>query len=96
MVTKNKPFDYGLIGINCFGFGGANGHAVLKPYLKEKQTYPKSKYRLVFASGRTPEAVDQFFDGIVRHQDDEEFLALVDDLFKTNVDGHLFRGYENI
>lgn len=81
-----------MVGINCFGFGGANGHVVLKPHKKEKQLIPKSKYRLVFASGRTPEAVDYFLNGIVKHQDDAEFLALVDNIFKQNVDGHLYRG----
>ena len=31
VVTDRTPVHGGLIGVNCFGFGGSNVHAVLKP-----------------------------------------------------------------
>jgi fatty acid synthase len=30
VVTQRKPWDGGYVGVNSFGFGGANVHAILK------------------------------------------------------------------
>jgi fatty acid synthase len=61
VVTEKCPLNSGLVGINSFGFGGANAHILLQWNQKNKinggapiDTIP----RLVVASGRTQEAVD--------------------------------------
>lgn len=94
VVTKNTPFKDGLIALNSFGFGGANGHIVLKPFtqLNKLNNAIKSNIRVIFASGRTAESVERFLDGAFKHKDDEEFLALINEIHKTNIDGHIYRG----
>lgn len=75
------------------GLGGANAHVVVKPHsISANNSIGRDHHRLVFASGRTVEAVDYFMDEVQKNQDDQEFLALVDDIHRTNVDGHYHRG----
>lgn len=82
------------MGVNSFGFGGANAHAILKPHTKEKTSnYRRPKHRLVNVSGRTEEAVIHFLDEVSANQDDPDFLALVDEIHKSNVKGHMYRGF---
>jgi fatty acid synthase len=60
VVTKPTPWKGGLVGINSFGFGGANAHILLKSWTKEKvnQGQPNDDLpRVVAVSGRTEEAV---------------------------------------
>lgn len=60
---------------------------------KEKDhIYQKPKHRLVCFSGRTKEAVEFGLNEIIKRQDDEEFLALIDEIHKINIDGHNYRG----
>ncbi|CAG9830404.1 unnamed protein product [Diabrotica balteata] len=95
VVTKNTKFNGGIIGVNCFGFGGANTHIVIDSNKKEKSAivYKRPKNRLVQVSGRTEEAVLHFLNGVEKNQDDQEFLAMVDEIHKLNVKGHNYRGY---
>nr|XP_023016718.1 fatty acid synthase-like [Leptinotarsa decemlineata] len=94
VVTENLPWKGGLVGVNSFGFGGANAHVVLKSFEKEKSKNVASrKNRLVCVSGRTEEAVAHFLKGVEDGQDDEEFLALVDEIHKNNFEGHPYRGF---
>ena len=32
VVDKNMEWNRGIVGVNSFGFGGANAHVILKPY----------------------------------------------------------------
>jgi len=67
VVTEKTPWPGGLIGINSFGFGGANCHVLLKSNPKEKVNggRPKDNLpRLVAVSGRTNEAVDSLLDDV--------------------------------
>nr|CAI5827466.1 unnamed protein product [Callosobruchus analis] len=94
VVDKNHPWNGGIVAINSFGFGGANAHLVLKSNPKPKTTWPAGPTpRVVGVSGRTEEAVNNFLDNIAKHKDDEEFLALVDEVHSKNVLGHSYRGY---
>jgi fatty acid synthase len=69
VVTEKCPMSVSLVGVNSFGFGGANGHMLLQWNKKNKinggaptDTLP----RLVVASGRTEEAVDTILKDVSR------------------------------
>lgn len=80
--------------INSFGFGGANAHIVLRSNPKPKQTLPRGQLpRVVGVSGRTEESVKNFLNNAHKHRDDEEFLALLDQVHSKNINGHFYRGY---
>lgn len=67
VVTEPTPWDGGYVGINSFGFGGANCHIVLKSYTKEKinNGAPSDDLpRLVMISGRSEEAVKIFLNDV--------------------------------
>ncbi|KAG5885209.1 hypothetical protein JTB14_012232 [Gonioctena quinquepunctata] len=94
VVAKNEPFNGGIIAINSFGFGGANAHVVLKSNPKPKTSWPAGPLpRVVGVSGRTQEAVDHFLEKIQQNRNDEEFLALLDEVHAKNINGHAYRGY---
>ncbi|XP_030757326.1 fatty acid synthase [Sitophilus oryzae] len=94
VVSQNQPWNGGIIAINSFGFGGANAHIVLKSNPKPKQSWPQGPIpRVVAVSGRTEEAVKNFLNKIHNHRDDEEFLALVDQVHSKYIGGHFYRGY---
>lgn len=60
VVTQPTPLDGEYIGINSFGFGGANAHVLLKSNTKTKinNGLPNDDLpRLITVSGRTEEAV---------------------------------------
>lgn len=93
-MSKNEPWNGGIVAINSFGFGGANAHIVLRSNPKPKQTLPRGQLpRVVGVSGRTEEAVKNFLNNAQKHRDDEEFLALLDQVHSKNINGHFYRGY---
>jgi len=69
-VTKTTLFKGNLIGISSFGFGGANGHVILKKNSQDEEVnsnYIVNRYdRLVLCSGRTEEAVNVILNEIER------------------------------
>ncbi|CAH1132765.1 unnamed protein product [Ceutorhynchus assimilis] len=93
VVTKNLPWDGGMVSLNCFGFGGANAHVVLKSNEKKRLKPKRLSHRLVNVSGRTEESVKYLLEQAQAHQDDQEFLALIDEIHKIDVEGHPYRGY---
>lgn len=94
VVSKNEPWNGGIIGINSFGFGGANAHIVLRSNPKPKIQWPTGLIpRVVGVSGRTEEAVNNFLSKIEQNKTDEEFLALIDEVHSNNIPGHAYRGY---
>lgn len=81
------------MGVNSFGIGGANAHVALKPNGK-RTMLPLSDIdnRLVQVSGRTEDAVNYFLDEIEKNQNEKQFLALIDEIHKMNIEGHCYRG----
>ncbi|KAB0795973.1 hypothetical protein PPYR_10034 [Photinus pyralis] len=94
VVAKNEPWNGGLVGVNSFGFGGANVHVLLRSNPKPKTTWPSEEIpRLAVVSGRTQEAVEKLLDRVEANKTDEEFMALLNDIHSQNIVGHTYRGY---
>lgn len=67
VVAEKTPWNGGLVGINSFGFGGANCHVLLNSNNKSKVNngLPEDDLpRLVVASGRTEEAVTNILNDV--------------------------------
>jgi fatty acid synthase len=67
IVTELTKFEGGYVGVNSFGFGGANSHVLLKSNLKTKANNSTSNDdlpKLVAVSGRTEEAVKIILDDV--------------------------------
>ena len=67
VVTEPTPWKGGLVGINSFGFGGANAHILIKSHSKEKVNggQPQDGLpRLICVSGRTEMAVNTLLDDV--------------------------------
>ncbi|XP_012541735.1 fatty acid synthase [Monomorium pharaonis] len=96
VVTELTPWNGGLMGINSFGFGGANCHIILKSNSKKKinNGAPNDDLpRLVAVSGRTEDSVNVFLDDIKKHPIDVEYIRLLHDIHSDDIQGHLYRGY---
>ncbi|KAK0159820.1 hypothetical protein PV327_010892 [Microctonus hyperodae] len=96
VVTEPTPWPGGLVGINSFGFGGANAHILLKSNPKEKINGGRPKDdlpRLIVVSGRTEEAVKNILRDIESRPIDVEYVKLLHDIHGDNIPGHSYRGY---
>jgi len=70
VVTNPTPWTSGFMGINSFGFGGANCHVLLRCNSKEKinNGAPNDNLpRLVVLSGRTKQAVESFLTDVCKN-----------------------------
>ncbi|KOC65238.1 Fatty acid synthase [Habropoda laboriosa] len=96
VVVEPTPWKGGYVGINSFGFGGANVHVLLKSCTKEKVNNgaPSDNLpRLVAVSGRTHEALETLLGYMESIPVDVEYIRLFHDIYAENVTGHMFRGY---
>lgn len=96
VVTDVQKLDGPLIGINGFGFGGANAHSLYKRNKKEKINYgiPNDKLpRLVLWSGRTEKAVNTIFDTITDRPLDAEYIGLIHNVQRESIPGMIYRGF---
>lgn len=66
VVVEPTPWEGGLVAVNSFGVGGANGHALLLSNKKPKQPIQDDVPRLVCVSGVTKNAVATMLNE-VRH-----------------------------
>lgn len=94
VVDRNMEWNGGIIGLNSFGFGGANAHVILKSNPKPKSIGTIGEIpRLVACSGRTEEAVEKMLDEAEANRNDEEFLGLLNEIHAKNIPMHYHRGY---
>ncbi|XP_018577082.1 fatty acid synthase-like isoform X2 [Anoplophora glabripennis] len=99
VVAEDTPLedDSALMGISAFGFGGANCHVLIRRNANKKidkgPPEDDALARLVCLSGRTAEAVTTILDEISSHEIDVEYIRLLHDGFRKNINNHLYRGY---
>uniref|UniRef100_A0A1A9Z5Z9 Fatty acid synthase n=1 Tax=Glossina pallidipes TaxID=7398 RepID=A0A1A9Z5Z9_GLOPL len=94
VVDKPTPWEGGIVGINSFGFGGANAHVILKSNPKPKVITPTvGPPKLILCSGRTFDAVQEFLEDADQHKDDDEYLTLINDIHSRPISGHYYRGF---
>ncbi|XP_077275953.1 fatty acid synthase-like [Temnothorax americanus] len=96
VIEEPLPLKNGYIGINSFGFGGANSHMLLKWNLKQKVnngTPSNDLPRLVILSGSTEESVKLFLNDVANRPINIEYIRLIHDVYEDSIDGHLWRGF---
>ncbi|XP_034485184.1 fatty acid synthase isoform X2 [Drosophila innubila] len=96
VVRDPTPLPKPYIGINSFGFGGANAHAILRANPKPKTNFglPEDDLpRIITWAGRTEESVNEIFNAIEKKPLDAEFIALLQNIQEEEVTGLVFRGY---
>lgn len=96
VCTETTPFKGSLIAINSSGIGGVNGHLLLRRVDKMKNNAAQSLddfTRLVIWSGRTELAVRTIFDKLKSSPMNTEFIGLLHNIQKTQINENLHRGY---
>ncbi|XP_031628812.1 fatty acid synthase-like [Contarinia nasturtii] len=94
VVDRNTAWSGGIAALNSFGFGGTNGHLILRSNTKRKVLTPRNTIpRLAVLSGRTSDAVDLLLDEIEKNKTDDEFIGLVNKIHSKNIPLHYSRGY---
>ncbi|XP_070169898.1 fatty acid synthase-like [Polyergus mexicanus] len=95
VVTEPIECKGGYIGINSFGFGGANCHILLKsnPTIKVNNGGDDNLPRLVAISGCTEEAVKIILEDVQSRPIDVEYISLLHHIHSDNIKGHFYRGY---
>lgn len=97
-VLERMPFNGSLIGVNSFGFGGCNVHAVLQANEKNQTEEDfdilgsSLPYRMVHLCGRTKDVVEEMFQNLKsnRKKVTRGFLALLNDYSKTSVSSGMY------
>lgn len=65
VITEPTPWDGGIVAVNSFGVGGANGHALLLSNKKSKRLVNDNIPRLVCVSGVTENAVHTMLNKVM-------------------------------
>lgn len=94
VVHKNLPWDGGIMGVSGYGFGGGNGHVILKSNLKEKNIPEKEDLStsIVLVSGRTKESIEKLLSDVENHKN-YEFNGLLNKIHSKHTPLHEYRGF---
>ncbi|XP_063708978.1 fatty acid synthase-like [Culicoides brevitarsis] len=96
VVTELTDLPGPLVACSSFGFGGSNGHVLLRQHPKRKINFgipADGLPRLVCWSGRTEESCNVVFDDIVKRPLDAEFVGLVHNCQSKSLQAYMYRGY---
>ena len=94
VVTERTKWPGGYIGINSFGFGGANVHAVLKSFPRDVSEHPADKLqRLVTFAARTEDGVTHALQQISQFDNNTFAQFLLQENATVSPSTHPFRGY---
>ncbi|CAB3256916.1 unnamed protein product [Arctia plantaginis] len=95
VITEHHKFGRTYVGVNGMSVTGVNSHVLLHGCYKPKDL---SRYKtnipyLVTVSGRHNEAVKYILEDLKSNPIDPEQLALLNNIHRTSVTGHLGRGF---
>ncbi|XP_065219674.1 fatty acid synthase-like [Planococcus citri] len=96
LVTEPTPVEGKYFALNSFGVGGANFHLLLARHDKIKQPTKSMNEdipKMLTVSGRNEEAIDCIFNDFEKNYQDEEYVALLHEIFSDDISGHLQRGF---
>ncbi|XP_064478735.1 fatty acid synthase-like [Ornithodoros turicata] len=98
VVDKHRPFEGGLVGLNSFGFGGANVHCILRsnpgPHVSEAPLPKTELPRIVLTGGRSEEATNGILDRIeAEFPFPESTYALLNKVGQPAVNAFPYRGF---
>lgn len=95
-VTKVTPLEGDFIPFNNYGIAGSNAHALLEGNKKVKINSGIAEDempRVVCWSGRSEEALNSIFDGVMQKPLDAEFIALLQNSQRKTITLNNFRGF---
>lgn len=96
VVDKNLPWNGGVVGINNFGFGGANVHVILKSNVVQRIPLNSSLdegLKLATYSGRTEEGVAAVLDLMENKANDYALHRLLVEPAMAPLNLHPYRGF---
>ncbi|KAF7494247.1 Fatty acid synthase [Sarcoptes scabiei] len=88
-IVENTPFKGNLIGLNCFGFGGVNVHAIIRKNPKEPISNDcfGNLPRLILFCGRNFKTLEKIEKFLLQNNPKEvtkDFLGLLNEISKTS------------
>lgn len=94
VCTETTPLLGPLVAVNSFGFGGANGHLLLRQWNKDKVENRSDQIPcLVVWAGRTEQAVSMVMDKVKSMPLNQEFVGLLHGIQKIHVPNNRYRGF---
>uniref|UniRef100_A0A336MXS7 CSON007968 protein n=1 Tax=Culicoides sonorensis TaxID=179676 RepID=A0A336MXS7_CULSO len=96
VVAETTDLPGELVAASSFGFGGANGHILLKrnDRIKVNHGLPNDSLpRLVVWNGRTEESCNVVFDEVVKRPLDAEFIGLLHSCQTHSIQANMYRGF---
>ncbi|WAR19700.1 FAS-like protein [Mya arenaria] len=94
VVDKATPWNGGTVGVNSFGFGGSNVHAILRsnetPVLPEKGC---KKKRLFVYAGRSENGLKETLSKVQKHETNLHLHKLMHETAHMSANSHPYRGF---
>ena len=94
IVSNNTDWKGGIVGLNSFGFGGTNVHAMLKSHDKPRTRRSGcEKPRLFVYGSRTQEGLESMMNFVQEHPHDLDLHQLLNETAYMPLKTHPYRGF---